>query len=129
MSKNRFEESIQLDKQVLKKHIKDILLDVLTGEEEIEKLKKENLELKNKLKNSEEIAVQYANNIIALKKEKIEISNKLLNAYIKEENLLKSYSKLLEKKEELSKKYKALNNSKLGKVTLWYWKKRKEITR
>lgn len=129
MSENRFEQSIQLDKEVLKNHMKDILIDALTAEKEIEKLKKENLELKNKLNDKEEIALEYANNIIKLKKEKIEIANKLLNSYIKEENLLKSYMRLLEKKELLSKKYKALNNSKLGKVTLWYWKKRKEITR
>ncbi|WP_062108564.1 class I SAM-dependent methyltransferase [Bacillus niameyensis] len=77
---------------------------------EKETLKAKNEELLNHIKLIE-------SQIIVDKKEKINVQGHLFEAYEKEERLLKSYQKLLNK-------YNALSNSKLGKVTLAYWRKR-----
>lgn len=70
-----------------------------------EQLKSEILELKRQA--------------ILFKKEKLKVEKDLYSAYEKEERLLKTHNALLNK-------YKALSNSKLGKITLSYWKKRRK---
>lgn len=54
------------------------------------------------------------------------MQDELLESYKKEEKLLRSYQKLLNEHEKISKKYQALSHSKLGKATLSYWKWRKK---
>jgi 2-polyprenyl-6-hydroxyphenyl methylase/3-demethylubiquinone-9 3-methyltransferase len=53
-------------------------------------------------------------------KKNIYLLEHLEDAYKREEKLLLSYKKLL-------RKYNALSNSKLGKFTLYYWKKRRSL--
>jgi nicotinate-nucleotide pyrophosphorylase len=62
----------------------------------------------------EEMKARY----IAAKKESIYLKETLFQAYEKEEELLKAYNKLL-------KQYKSLSESKLGKLTLAYWRRKK----
>lgn len=59
-----------------------------------------------------------------IRKEKIETMGKLLEAYQKEEYLLNTVLNLKKENQKLTHKYNALSNSKLGKLTLWYWKKK-----
>jgi SAM-dependent methyltransferase len=54
------------------------------------------------------------------KKEKIKVQEDLLESYTKEEKLLKAHRTLM-------KRYKALSESKLGKFTLLYWGKRRQV--
>jgi hypothetical protein len=56
------------------------------------------------------------------KKEKVEVMETLKESYEKEERILRSYSKLLSK-------YESLKSSKLGKLTLSYWKVMKRLRR
>ncbi|PFG04408.1 hypothetical protein [Bacillus sp. es.034] len=56
------------------------------------------------------------------KKEKLEVMETLKESYEKEERILRSYSKLLSK-------YESLKSSKLGKLTLSYWKVMKRLRR
>lgn len=56
------------------------------------------------------------------KKEKLEVMETLKESYEKEERILRSYSKLLTK-------YESLKSSKLGKLTLSYWKVMKRLRR
>lgn len=53
-------------------------------------------------------------------KKNIALEEQLLSSIQSEEKILLSYKKLL-------RKYNALSNSKLGKLTLYYWKKRRSI--
>ncbi|MEC5188059.1 class I SAM-dependent methyltransferase [Geobacillus thermodenitrificans] len=53
--------------------------------------------------------------LISLTTDKIEVEQQLLQAYEKEEKLLKAHRKLM-------LRYQALSNSKLGRLTLLYWK-------
>jgi hypothetical protein len=68
----------------------------------------------NEQHNLEELKARY----IAAKKEAIYLKETLYQAYENEETLLKAYNKLL-------KQYKSLSESKLGKLTLAYWRRRK----
>jgi 2-polyprenyl-3-methyl-5-hydroxy-6-metoxy-1,4-benzoquinol methylase len=54
------------------------------------------------------------------KKEKIKVQEDLLESYGKEEKLLKAHRTLM-------RRYKALSESKLGKFTLLYWGKRRQV--
>lgn len=81
-----------------------------------------NLTEQIKKNNNDEIKELYANEINTLrnqlikeKKEKVTIQEELLFMYEREGKILKSYKNLL-------RKYNALSNSKLGKLTLAYWK-------
>lgn len=95
-------------------------------------LNKKNEELENeveKLKVQIDTSVanigKYHELIKQLSIEKINLLDKLFNSYIKEENLLKSFMRFKIKSDILNKKYIALKESKLGKLTLWYWRKKK----
>ncbi len=55
-----------------------------------------------------------------------DINRELLAHISSEEKALKSYKSLLGNYEKLQKKYKILKQSKLGKLTLWYWKFKKK---
>lgn len=68
----------------------------------------------NEQHNLEEMKARY----IAAQKEAIYLKETLYQAYENEETLLKAYNKLL-------KQYKSLSESKLGKLTLAYWRRRK----
>ncbi|WP_052948670.1 class I SAM-dependent methyltransferase [Mesobacillus campisalis] len=61
--------------------------------------------------------LELENELVIAKKEKVKVQEELLKSYEKEEHLLKAYQKLL-------KKYSSLSESKLGKITLAYWRKR-----
>lgn len=103
-----------------------------TYNEQILKKDKEIKELKNQiskndkdikiLKRKEKAALTKAQNlknqVIIVRKEKIKVQEDLLHSYKKEEMLLVSYQKLL-------KRYHALSESKLGRLTLAYWRKRR----
>lgn len=99
---------------------KKIILEAYEKEEKLlknhSKLIETNKGLEESLKNSEQ-------NYLIEKRMKINSDKLLLEAYSKEERLLKSYSTLL-------KRYDALKNSKLGSLTIGYWKwRRKRIRR
>ena len=71
--------------------------------------------------------------LIVSRKEKLEAEKLLLTSYKKEQNLLKSYSRLQEsyqglvkERDILEKRYNSLRNSRLGKATVAYWQWRKK---
>ncbi|MDB1921591.1 hypothetical protein PMY56_16580 [Clostridium tertium] len=82
--------------------------------------------ISNNLNKEERIKKNHLKELMELRKEKIELSKVLLNSYQKEEYLLNSYDKLLKQFNIINKKYFSLSNSKLGKLTIWYWKERKK---
>ncbi|MBC5635719.1 methyltransferase domain-containing protein [Ornithinibacillus sp. BX22] len=98
---------------------KKLLLEAYEKEEKLlknhSKLTKINKRLEESLNNSEQ-------NYLNEKRMKINSDKLLLEAYSKEERLLNSYSTLL-------KRYDALKNSKLGNLTIGYWKWRKKRIR
>ena len=96
---------------------------------ELEKSKKSILKMKAKedtntknykklQKESNSLLEKEKQSVIAEKRKKVNSDKLLLESYTKEETLLKSYTQLL-------KRYDALKNSKLGKLTLNYWKWRR----
>lgn len=74
--------------------------------------------LKAKVKSSLDELNKVKKQAATAKKEKVQVQEQLLNAYEKEETLLRTHQKLLNK-------YRALSESKLGKITLAYWRKRR----
>src|SRR5699024_9450832 len=101
---------------------------IIDEQKESEKLRAELTKVKKKENQTKEILekqkTQFNKELRGLKarhslilKERIHLKEQLYEAYTKEERLLKSYSKLL-------KRYKALSESKLGRLTLAYWEKR-----
>lgn len=97
------------------------------AELEISLLNKEKSELDN-LKSKDKSDLEelkqeielYKKELILEKKEKIKVKNDMLEILNKEEELLISYQQLI-------KKYETLKNSKLGRLTLAYWKKRRSL--
>ena len=83
-----------------------------------DKLKKLSAELDDLRKKEKEYKQQLFNE----RKSKISVEEQLLASYKKEEALLNSYKKML-------RKYESLSKSKLGRLTLSYWKKRKQLVR
>ncbi len=99
------------------------LIDEEGYEKEINKLKENENSLKEKIKKLEK---QNKNKLSAAekkfileKKKKVQSDKLLLDAYNKEERLLKTHSSLL-------KRYEALKTSKLGNLTINYWKWRRK---
>jgi len=82
--------------------------------------------IKNSMSKEEAIKKEHFKELISLRKEKIELSKILLQSYQKEEYLLNSYNKLLKQYNIINKRYNSLSNSKLGKLTIWYWKLKKK---
>lgn len=78
------------------------------------------VELQQKEKNTSKQIAELEKQVEITKKEKIQVQETLYSSYTKEEKLLKSYQKLL-------RRYHALSESKLGKLTLTYWKKRRKV--
>ncbi|MGM0853922.1 MAG: hypothetical protein ACQEWI_15145 [Bacillota bacterium] len=80
------------------------------------------IELEKELKMVRKNLEQANATITKEKKEKLEVMETLKESYEKEERILRSYSKLLSK-------YESLKSSKLGKLTLSYWKVMKRLRR
>lgn len=111
-------ESNMADKQIASTAEK-ISDKVSKKDEQIKKLTQEVKKYKN-LEN------QYKNKILELnrevileKRQKVKSDELLLESYTKEERLLKTYAQLL-------KRYEALKNSKLGRLTIKYWQWRRK---
>lgn len=130
------------DKNGNLKNINNSLLeDINIKKNEILSLEKENLALEKTLENKvreiktvnealEEYKKQLINEKntnIKLREEKVTIQKNLYDAYDKEKKHLSSYEILLQKFERINKKYIAISNSKLGGLTLKYWKWRKKL--
>jgi predicted RNase H-like nuclease (RuvC/YqgF family) len=99
-------EKYKNENKALRKNMRD---------QKISKLKKQNRKLKKKI---DLMKLQVAEEIFAHYQSK----QKLVETLSKEESMLKEYKKLL-------KQYDAISKSKLGQLTLFYWKKRKQIKR
>ncbi len=80
------------------------------------------IELKNKLALYQNEVSSLQKQLVLEKEEKIKLHEELYAMYEKEEKLLKSHRKLL-------LRYKALSNSKLGKLTFAYWEFLKRFKR
>jgi cyclopropane fatty-acyl-phospholipid synthase-like methyltransferase len=78
------------------------------------------VKLQQKEKEQAKQIAELEKQVVITKKEKVHVQETLYKAYTKEEKLLNSYQKLL-------RKYNALSESKLGKLTLTYWKKRRNV--
>ncbi|WP_413378298.1 hypothetical protein [Alkalihalobacillus sp. 1P02AB] len=77
-------------------------------------------------KNIDEEINKYKKLYLIAKKEKIQLQEELLNQYEKETKLLKSIKNDNTKKyDDLQRKYNALSESKLGKIQLAYWRRKK----
>lgn len=107
---------IHMQKETLEKFENDneTLKQQLHGEK-ISKLKRRNRKQKEKI---DHLKLQVANEIY----ENYQNGKKLLETLESEEKLLKHTKKL-------QMQYEALRKSKLGQLTLFYWKKRKQIKR
>lgn len=77
-----------------------------------------NRQLKEKKLNVDELTEKY----IREKTQNVYLQNELLQEYKKQEDLLKKNKVLQNDIEKLKMKYKKLSNSKLGRLTLKYWK-------
>ncbi len=107
---------IQIQQETLEKYKKENkLLRKNMRDQKISKLKRQNRKLKKKI---DLMKLQVAEEIFAHYQSK----QKLVETLTREERMLKDYKKLL-------KQYDAISNSKLGQLTLFYWKKRKQIKR
>lgn len=93
------------------REINELKHDIYKKEAEIKLLKKQVSELEEAFKEIKKRA-------IIAKKEKVLVQEDLMKSYEKEEKLLLYYQKL-------SRRYKALSESKLGRITLAYWRKRR----
>ncbi|QTN00781.1 methyltransferase domain-containing protein [Sediminibacillus dalangtanensis] len=127
LEENKNNLKIQEENQETKNALlTDLQKQIANLQETEKKLSEENNLLKSKsksLENSykkklEKKQQQFLNE----KERKVKSDKELLESYKKEETLLKSYSRLL-------KRYEALKDSKLGKVTLKYWKLRRNLAR
>lgn len=78
----------------------------------------EKLQKQNK-KQVQKQLIRLQQEVLNEKKKKVKSDELLLEAYSKEERLLKTHSQLL-------KRYEALKTSKLGSLTIGYWKWRKK---
>lgn len=52
------------------------------------------------------------------------LKQELIKALDEKEDLVMMCQKLLREKEQINKSYQNLRNSKLGRVTIWMWKRR-----
>lgn len=84
-----------------------------TSAEQVTILKNEMEEMKKELENQRFIAIESMKKNIALEEH-------LLSSIENEERLLLSYKKLV-------RQYEALSHSTLGKLTLYYWQKRRKL--
>ncbi|WML58598.1 methyltransferase domain-containing protein [Neobacillus sp. PS2-9] len=98
-----------------------------TKENELQKAKtqlaakvKEMKEIQDREKKLKKYITELEKQATIYKKEKIKVQEDLLESYGKEEKLLKTHSNLM-------KRYKALSESKLGSLTLSYWRKRRNV--
>lgn len=110
------QRSQDLSEQLLTKDRRIVFL-----EEELAELRKTKIESEKKktpkVDQSQLIALQQE--VLNEKRKKVKSDELLLEAYNKEERLLKAHSQLL-------KRYEALKNSKLGRLTISYWKWRRK---
>ncbi|ASB87138.1 MULTISPECIES: hypothetical protein [Bacillus subtilis group] len=67
----------------------------------------------------------YEKQISALLSEVMALKKELVDSYKKEEKLLQQQKKMDKQTKYLEKRYQALSSSKLGRLTLFYWKFRK----
>ena len=113
---NNLKKMIHMQKESLEKFENDneTLKQQLHGEK-ISKLKRRNRKQKEKI---DHLKLQVANEIY----QNYQNGKKLLETLESEEKLLKHTKKL-------QMQYEALRKSKLGQLTLFYWKKRKQIKR
>ncbi|MBS4223369.1 methyltransferase domain-containing protein [Lederbergia citrea] len=122
-------EKVNIQRSLIEAHEKEenllISYQNLLKRDNVSSKVKQEIEMKDRkikqLKDNEKALNNRINMIekyaILAKKEKINVQEELYKAYEKEERLLGTYQRLL-------KKYKALSESKLGQITLAYWRKR-----
>lgn len=55
------------------------------------------------------------------------LKHELLTTLDEKEKLILITEQLLKEKEEIQRRYENLRNSKLGKLTIWIWKKRRKL--
>ncbi len=55
------------------------------------------------------------------------LKNELLTILKEKEKLVNLCEELLIEKETIEKKYQNLKNSKLGRITIWYWERRRSF--
>jgi SAM-dependent methyltransferase len=103
--------NVQLEES--KKKLKDLSVQLESKDKEIKKAKANEKKLNSLL-------MEVKKQVTIFKKEKIKVQEDLLESYTKEEKLLKAHRTLM-------KRYKALSESKLGKFTLLYWGKRRQV--
>jgi 2-polyprenyl-6-hydroxyphenyl methylase/3-demethylubiquinone-9 3-methyltransferase len=103
-------------------------------QEQTKRLNKELIQAKNDnnivTKKLRQLERKYDNDVDRIKKDEKSKADKIQKElhlqYKVEENLLKQQKELIRQKDVLQKKYNNLKNSKLGKLTLNYWKWRRK---
>ncbi|MCA1065399.1 hypothetical protein QTG56_06945 [Rossellomorea sp. AcN35-11] len=140
--KQQLEEDLRLEKEQSAKlqqqqtlHMADITKQLYENSQLILQLRKDlrggkvngknfsgNSELEKELKLAKEDAAKANAALTTEKRNKLELMEALKESYEKEERILRSYSKLLSR-------YESLKSSKLGKLTLSYWKVMKRLRR
>lgn len=111
---NEFVEQLQKQLQVEKKEkiqVKEQLIESYTKESRLLKT------INKAQKNHEREMNYYRTQLVLSKKEVVQVKENLYDSYTKEERLLRTHH-------QLTRKYKALSESKLGSLQLSYWRKR-----
>ncbi|RXJ01852.1 hypothetical protein DS745_09335 [Anaerobacillus alkaliphilus] len=55
------------------------------------------------------------------------LKNELLKTLDEKEKLVFLCEELLIEKQDIERKYRSLRNSKLGRLTIWYWERRRKF--
>ncbi|MFD1451545.1 methyltransferase domain-containing protein [Oceanobacillus sojae] len=117
-NQNAYDTQLKKDKRIifLEKKVADLREKDRKQQVKFKKIQAQNKNQKNNQDQKQILVLQQE--ILNEKKEKVKSNELLLEAYNKEEKLLKTHSQLI-------KRYEALKNSKLGSLTISYWKWRR----
>lgn len=83
-------------------------------------------ELKKKLKDHDNSDHNFKQMYLDQKRTNIELNNQLITEYDKQEKLLREYKEMSTEYHQVNKRYNSLKNSKLGKLTIKYWEKKRK---
>ncbi|MFC4661439.1 methyltransferase domain-containing protein [Oceanobacillus aidingensis] len=124
-NQNAYDTQLRKDKRItfLEQKLADFRQKDKKQQNQLKKLQKqsEKMQTQNKKQNNKQVQNQIITlqqEVLNEKKKKVKSDELLLEAYNKEEKLLKTHSQLM-------KRYEALKTSKLGSLTISYWKWRR----
>lgn len=103
----------------------DLKMQIKSLEEHLEIAEVQNQEQQTRLKQQQSIKKDF----LEEKNNKVNIQKELYDVYNEQEKVINDYHKLSDKHEKVRTRYDNLRNSKLGKLTIKYWKLRRRKRR